>query len=153
MAVVAGPVLAAVRTAAEMRSATNGKRFCVAAGITAGYTMYSLRHFFGSNCLAMGIPITDVAEWMGHKSIEVAYRIYRHLMPSSVGRAARLLDMGIGSTRCTAVQELGGEECRACDNVARGAVEVLRHPANQNGLRLPGGRSRHRARPDPDVGG
>lgn len=66
-----------------------------AAGITAGYTMYSLRHFFASNCLAMGIPITDVAEWMGHKSIEVTYRSYRHLMPSSIGRAAKLLDTGI----------------------------------------------------------
>ncbi|WP_338693732.1 tyrosine-type recombinase/integrase [Streptomyces sp. Q6] len=66
-----------------------------AAGITTRYTMYSLRHFFASNCLAMGIPITDVAEWMGHKSIEVTYRIYRHLMPSSIGRAARLLNAGI----------------------------------------------------------
>ncbi|WP_277329590.1 tyrosine-type recombinase/integrase [Streptomyces sp. JH14] len=66
-----------------------------ATGITAGYTMYSLRHFFASNCLAIGIPITDVAEWMGHKSIEVTYRSYRHLMPSSIGRAAKLLDTGI----------------------------------------------------------
>lgn len=57
--------------------------------------MYSLRHFFASNCLAMGMPITDVAEWMGHKSIEVTYRISRHLMPSSIGRAARLLSTGI----------------------------------------------------------
>ncbi|MGW8888419.1 hypothetical protein [Streptomyces sp. NPDC055749] len=43
----------------------------------------------------MGIPITDAAEWMGHKPSEVTYRIHRHLMPSSIGRAARLLGMGI----------------------------------------------------------
>ncbi|MFZ3572326.1 tyrosine-type recombinase/integrase [Streptomyces sp. BH097] len=66
-----------------------------AAGIQVRYTMYSLRHYFASNCLAKGIPITDVAEWMGHKSIEVTYRTYRHLMPSSIGRAARLLNSGI----------------------------------------------------------
>lgn len=28
--------------------------------------LYGLRHFFASNCLGNGIPITDVAEWMGH---------------------------------------------------------------------------------------
>ncbi|WP_326777086.1 tyrosine-type recombinase/integrase [Streptomyces sp. NBC_01445] len=65
------------------------------AGIKVPYTMYGLRHFFASNCLSMGIPITDVADWMGHKSIEVTYRSYRHLMPSSIGRAARLLNTGI----------------------------------------------------------
>ncbi|MFJ8538860.1 tyrosine-type recombinase/integrase [Streptomyces sp. NPDC093591] len=35
------------------------------AGIARRLTAYSLRHFFASNCLAKGIPITDVAEWMG----------------------------------------------------------------------------------------
>lgn len=65
------------------------------AEIKTPYTMYSLRHYFASNCLSRGIPITDVAEWMGHRSIEVTYRIYRHLMPSSIGRAAKILDGGL----------------------------------------------------------
>ncbi|MFJ2585095.1 MULTISPECIES: tyrosine-type recombinase/integrase [unclassified Streptomyces] len=56
---------------------------------------YSLRHFFASNCLSKGVPITDVAEWMGHGNINVTFRIYRHLMPASAGRAARLLNEGI----------------------------------------------------------
>ncbi|MFJ8846679.1 tyrosine-type recombinase/integrase [Streptomyces cyaneofuscatus] len=56
---------------------------------------YSLRHFFASNCLSKGIPITDVAEWMGHKNIQMTFRIYRHLMPASIGRAARLLNEGL----------------------------------------------------------
>ncbi|WP_406220934.1 tyrosine-type recombinase/integrase [Streptomyces decoyicus] len=59
------------------------------------YTMYSLRHFFASTCLSNGIPITDVAEWMGHKSIEVTFKTYRHLMPSSVGNAAKRLSLAL----------------------------------------------------------
>lgn len=54
--------------------------------------MYSLRHYFASNCLTHGIPITDVAEWMGHQSIEVTHRIYRHLVPGSITRAAKILN-------------------------------------------------------------
>ncbi|MGW5679918.1 tyrosine-type recombinase/integrase [Streptomyces sp. NPDC003860] len=49
-----------------------------------GIGMYSFRHYFASNALGNGIPITDVAEWMGHKSIEETYRTYRHLMPGSL---------------------------------------------------------------------
>ncbi|WP_259297119.1 tyrosine-type recombinase/integrase [Streptomyces griseoaurantiacus] len=37
----------------------------------------SLRHFFASNCLRNGIPITDLAEWMGHRSLDVTFKIYR----------------------------------------------------------------------------
>ncbi|CAM5671234.1 hypothetical protein STENM327S_03007 [Streptomyces tendae] len=33
--------------------------------IPDGMVVYGLRHFFASNCLTHGIPITDVAEWMG----------------------------------------------------------------------------------------
>ncbi|MGA5198321.1 tyrosine-type recombinase/integrase [Streptomyces exfoliatus] len=61
-------------------------------GVDTAYNLYSLRHHFASNCLTHGIPITDVADWMGHKSIEVTYRIYRHLLPGSVTRAARPLN-------------------------------------------------------------
>ncbi|WP_338784645.1 tyrosine-type recombinase/integrase [Streptomyces sp. DG1A-41] len=57
--------------------------------------MYSFRHYFASNALGHGIPITDVAEWMGHKSIEETYRTYRHLMPGSITKAARILDAGL----------------------------------------------------------
>ncbi|MFC5156500.1 site-specific integrase [Streptomyces amakusaensis] len=60
-----------------------------------GVGMYGFRHFFASNSLSNGIPITDVAEWMGHKSIEETYRTYRHLMPGSITKAARILDAGL----------------------------------------------------------
>ncbi|MFF5713648.1 tyrosine-type recombinase/integrase [Streptomyces sp. NPDC012756] len=65
------------------------------AGITRKLNPYSLRHFFASNCLSRGIPITDVAEWMGHSNINMTYRIYRHLMPASIGRAAKVLEAGL----------------------------------------------------------
>ncbi|MER5908848.1 tyrosine-type recombinase/integrase [Streptomyces mirabilis] len=65
------------------------------AGITRKFITYSLRHFFASNCLSRGIPVTDVAEWMGHKNINMTFKIYRHLMPASIGRAAKLLNEGL----------------------------------------------------------
>jgi integrase len=63
--------------------------------IPEGMVIYGFRHFFASNCLSNGIPITDVAEWMGHSSIDVTFKAYRHLMPGSIGKAAKLLDMGL----------------------------------------------------------
>ncbi|MER5758873.1 tyrosine-type recombinase/integrase [Streptomyces sp. NPDC002082] len=62
-----------------------------------GVVIYSLRHFFASNCLSHGIPITDVAEWMGHRSIDVTFKIHRHLMPGPLEQAARALDTGLAA--------------------------------------------------------
>ncbi|MFB8751376.1 tyrosine-type recombinase/integrase [Streptomyces parvulus] len=63
--------------------------------VVDGMGMYGFRHYFASNALGSGIPITDVAEWMGHKSIEETYRTYRHLMPGSITKAARILNAGL----------------------------------------------------------
>jgi integrase len=60
-----------------------------------GGGMYGFRRYFASSALGNGIPITDVAEWMGHKSIEETYRTYRHLMPGSITKAARILDASL----------------------------------------------------------
>ncbi|MEV7145157.1 tyrosine-type recombinase/integrase [Streptomyces sp. NPDC093084] len=61
--------------------------------IPEGMVLYGNRHFYASNCLSHGIPITDVAEWMGHKSVDVTFKIYRHLLPGSIGKAAQVLNM------------------------------------------------------------
>ncbi|MGW8376014.1 site-specific integrase [Streptomyces sp. ODS28] len=66
-----------------------------ASGVSADMRLYAMRHYFASNCLSRGIPITDVAEWMGHKSIEVTFKLYRHLMPGSITRAALVLNEGL----------------------------------------------------------
>ncbi|MER6926497.1 tyrosine-type recombinase/integrase [Streptomyces spiralis] len=65
------------------------------ADIPDGMVVYGLRHFFASNCLTHGIPITDVAEWMGHKTIEITFKIYRHLMPGSISKAAKTLNLDL----------------------------------------------------------
>ncbi|MGW4026816.1 tyrosine-type recombinase/integrase [Streptomyces sp. NPDC005009] len=59
--------------------------------IPEGMALYSFRHFFASNCLTHNIPITDVAEWMGHKNIDVTFKVYRHLMPGTISTAATTL--------------------------------------------------------------
>jgi integrase len=63
-----------------------------AAGLPADFTPHTLRHQFASVCLAGGIPITDVSKWLGHRSIQVTYGIYGHLVPASWDRARNVLD-------------------------------------------------------------
>ncbi|PJN25670.1 site-specific integrase [Kitasatospora sp. CB02891] len=65
--------------------------------IPEGMVLYGFRHFFASNCLTHNIPITDVAEWMGHRSIDVTFKIYRHLMPGSISRAAEVLNLDLAA--------------------------------------------------------
>ncbi|MEV7032867.1 tyrosine-type recombinase/integrase [Streptomyces sp. NPDC093272] len=65
--------------------------------IPEGMVLYGNRHFYASNCLSHGIPITDVAEWMGHKSVDVTFKIYRHLLPGSIGKAAQVLNMAFAA--------------------------------------------------------
>ena len=62
------------------------------AQIPAGFRPHSLRHAFASVMLARGIPITDVAQWLGHKDINEIYRTYGHLVPNAAGRAVAALD-------------------------------------------------------------
>lgn len=64
----------------------------VKAGIPEGFVSHSLRHAFASALLANGVPITDVAVWLGHRNISVTYSIYAHLIPSAVIRARNVLD-------------------------------------------------------------
>ena len=70
-------------------------RFTAAAkqiGIEAGFTPHSLRHAFASDLLHRGIPITTVADYLGHRSITVTFRVYSHLIPNAAGQARAALD-------------------------------------------------------------
>ncbi|MET9930480.1 MULTISPECIES: site-specific integrase [unclassified Streptomyces] len=60
-----------------------------------GVGRYGFRHRSASNTLGNGIPITDVAEWMGHKSVEETHRTYRHLMPGSIAEPRPDPDVGL----------------------------------------------------------
>ena len=62
------------------------------AEIPAGFRPHSLRHAFASALLSRGVPITDVARWMGHQDIRETYRIYSHFMPEAEDRALAVLD-------------------------------------------------------------
>jgi integrase len=86
---LAGARVPFVQQRGYLKSFTRAARL---AGIGEGFTPHSLRHVFASALLARGVPITDVAEWLGHRSIEVTYRIYGHLVPSAWGRAQEALD-------------------------------------------------------------
>jgi integrase len=68
------------------------KRQARKAGIPEGFTPHSLRHAFVSALLARSVPITDVAQWVGHKDINVTYAIYGHLVPNAADRAVSVLD-------------------------------------------------------------
>jgi integrase len=61
-------------------------------GIPPEFTPHSLRHAFASALLAHGVPITDVATWLGHQGIEVTFSIYGHLVPSAAARGRDVLD-------------------------------------------------------------
>jgi integrase len=68
------------------------KTHAAEAGIPSGFRPHSLRHAFASVVLARGIPITDVAQWLGHKDINETYRTYGHLVPNAADRAVAALD-------------------------------------------------------------
>jgi len=63
------------------------------AGITGRFTAHSLRHVYASVMLVEGsVDITEVARWLGHRSINVTYAIYGHLLPNADERAIAALD-------------------------------------------------------------
>lgn len=67
-------------------------RAAVKAGIPAGFVPHSLRHAFASALLARGVPITDVAVWLGHRNVQTTFETYHHLIPSAAPRASALLE-------------------------------------------------------------
>ena len=62
------------------------------AGVPAGFTPHSLRHAFASAMLARGIPITELAHFLGHRDVNVTHQVYGHLLPSAAKRAVAALD-------------------------------------------------------------
>ncbi|MFJ6484582.1 MULTISPECIES: tyrosine-type recombinase/integrase [unclassified Streptomyces] len=62
------------------------------AGITRKITSHWLRHFFASAGLSKGVPVTDMAEWLGHRDPRITHETYAHVMPDTPGRLRALMD-------------------------------------------------------------
>jgi integrase len=69
------------------------------AGIAAGFTPHSLRHAFASALLGRGVPLSDLATWLGHRDINTTFATYHHLVPSAAPRAAAVLDQEFSEWR------------------------------------------------------
>ncbi|WP_349307943.1 MULTISPECIES: tyrosine-type recombinase/integrase [unclassified Streptomyces] len=63
-----------------------------AAGIAREITPHWLRHFFASAGLAKGVPVTDMAEWLGHRDSRTTHQTYAHVMPDAPERLRSVMD-------------------------------------------------------------
>lgn len=48
------------------------------------FRFYSLRHYYASQALLLGIPQKYIAELMGHSSIDMIEKVYQHTFPSAM---------------------------------------------------------------------
>jgi integrase len=54
--------------------------------------LHAARHTFASLMAEAGVPIEDLSEFMGHTTINLTVKTYRHLYPEARRRAAAALD-------------------------------------------------------------
>lgn len=54
--------------------------------------LHEARHTYASLMAEAGVPIEDLSEFMGHSTINLTIKTYRHLYPQARERAARALD-------------------------------------------------------------
>ncbi|MFE6165059.1 tyrosine-type recombinase/integrase [Streptomyces sp. NPDC056486] len=70
-----------------------------AAGKAAGtpqYTPKSFRHFFVSEAIHAGIPLFEIAAWVGHRSTRTTELVYGHLVRRAMDRGARAMNRRLG---------------------------------------------------------
>ncbi|GHC57731.1 tyrosine-type recombinase/integrase [Streptomyces cinnamoneus] len=63
-----------------------------AADITRKITPHWLRHFFASAGLSKGVPVTDMAAWLGHRDPKITHQTYAHIMPDAPQRLRTVMD-------------------------------------------------------------
>ncbi len=61
--------------------------------------MHALRHYYASSCLAEGVSILELANYLGHSDPAVTLRHYAHLMPTSHARARRAVNASWSAAR------------------------------------------------------
>ncbi|MFC8591756.1 site-specific integrase [Streptomyces atroolivaceus] len=57
----------------------------------AKYTPRGLWYLFSSTALASGVPIPEVARWLGHRSVKATVYSYGYLLPSAWDRCREVL--------------------------------------------------------------
>lgn len=59
-----------------------------------GVSTHCLRHTFATTCLASGIPITTVADWLGHQNIEMTMAYYHRVRAMTDTQMAQVKFVG-----------------------------------------------------------
>lgn len=62
------------------------------AGVRSEVHFHSLRHFFASRMLALGVPLPTVSALLGHSDVSVTARIYAHHLPDQLAVARQAVD-------------------------------------------------------------
>ncbi|MCY0933674.1 tyrosine-type recombinase/integrase [Streptomyces sp. H34-S4] len=62
------------------------------AGLGRQVKRHWCRHFFASAALSRGVPVHEVAEWLGHTDPRVTFQMYSHVMPDAPGRLRVVMD-------------------------------------------------------------
>lgn len=63
-----------------------------AVGMPESFTPHHLRHMYASELLEDGVPITDVAKFLGHKDVKVTFQIYGRHVKNGYDRTRAVLD-------------------------------------------------------------
>jgi integrase len=63
---------------------------------------HQLRHYYSSIMLAGGVPISDLAEYLGHHDPSVTLRLYGHMQPGAGDRAREVIDRRLFRPRAVA---------------------------------------------------
>lgn len=82
---------------------------------------HSLRHYFASAALAGGVPVNELAEWMGHRDPSFTFRQYQHLMPDAASRFRNVMDAALAGGLTV---EIEGEGSKSGDDAGDAAAEA-----------------------------
>jgi integrase len=63
-----------------------------AARVVRNITPQWLRHFFATVGLSKGVPVTDMAAWLGHSDPRTTYTTYAHVLPGAPERLRMVMD-------------------------------------------------------------
>ncbi len=64
------------------------RRFWKEAGTASGKTIHDLRHYAASDWLRSGIPVHQVAKWLGHANANTTLKVYAHVLGEEQDMAA-----------------------------------------------------------------